>query len=108
MSFTAHHLTLSVYELTANFPREELFGLRTQLRKTCFDIPAYIAEGCGKPNDAEFAKSLAVAISLAHRLEYYVLISKDLGMLAEPEYLVLTTEIVEVKKMLSVLMQRLR
>lgn len=58
----AHNLTLLVYQLTMNFPREELFGLRTQLRKTCVEIPAYIAEGCGiRPLSAhcfEFCQSV--------------------------------------------------
>ncbi len=54
----AHDLTLLIYKLNFDFPREELFGWRNSLRKTCVDIPAFVAEGCGKPTDAEFAKSL--------------------------------------------------
>ncbi len=97
-----------IYELTVNFPRDELFGLRTQLRKTCVDIPAYIAEGCGKPNDSEFARSLSIALSFANRLEYYALVANDLEMLTESEYERISSKIIEVKKMLSVLSQKLR
>jgi len=104
----AHNLTLLVYQLTMNFPKEELFGLRTQLRKTCVEIPAYIAEGCGKPNDAEFARCLHIALSFANRLEYYVLLAFDLEMFAEENYSQINSELIEVKKMLNTFSQRLR
>ena len=67
----AHELTLRVYQITLNFPKEELFGLRTQLRKASSEIAAYIAEGCGKFNNIEFSRSLNFAMSNAMRLEYY-------------------------------------
>lgn len=104
----AHELTLLIYKLTIDFPREELFGLRNSLRKTCVDIPAFIAEGCGKPTDAEFAKSLYVALGFANRLEYYALLAYELAMFSEGDYKSVNNEILEVKKMLHGFNQRLR
>jgi len=104
----AHGLTLLIYRLTIDFPREELFGLRNSLRKTCVDIPAFIAEGCGKPTDAEFAKSLFIALGFVNRLEYYALLAFELEMFSESDYQKVNDEILEVKKMLHGFNQRLR
>lgn len=104
----AHELTLLIYKLTLDFPREELFGLRNSLRKTCVDIPAFIAEGCGKPTDAEFSKSLFIALGFANRLEYYALLAFDLEMFVKADYEIILAEINEVKKMLYGFNQRLR
>lgn len=54
----AHHLTLAVYQITATFPREELYGLTTQLRRLCSSIPANLAEGCGRNGNAELVSPL--------------------------------------------------
>jgi four helix bundle protein len=89
------------YRLTAEFPREETFGLRHSLRKTAVDIPAYIAEGAMKPNDNEFAWSVYYSLSLAKRLEYYALIANDLGMIGPEHYELFDAETIEVQKMLA-------
>lgn len=103
----AHELALLTYRLTSDFPREEVFGLRNSLRKTSVDIPAYIAEGCGKANDTEFSRSLAAALGFANRLEYYALMAFDLEMLNESNYTQFQEAIIEVKKMLSGFTRRL-
>ncbi len=97
----AHELALSTYRLTADFPREETFGLRHSLRKTAVDIPAYVAEGAGKANDHEFAASVNYALSLAKRLEYYALMASDLQFFESVQYGPFSDEIVEVQKMLA-------
>lgn len=104
----AHELTLLIYKLTLDFPREELFGLRNSLRKTSVDIPALIAEGCGKPSDAEFSRSLFLALGLASKLEYYAFLAFDLEMFSDHHYRLINSEIIEVKKMLNGFKQRLR
>jgi len=67
----AHELVLLIYEVTVDFPKEELFGLRTQLRKTAVDVAGYIAEGSGKSKHDEFAKCISISLGLASRLEYF-------------------------------------
>ena len=59
----AHQLALETYRLTADFPREETFGLRHSIRKIAVDIPAYIAEEAGKASDPEFAAAVGFAPS---------------------------------------------
>jgi four helix bundle protein len=104
----AHDLTLLIYKATIDFPRDELFGLRNSLRKTSVEIPAYISEGCGKSSDVEFGRSLYTALAFANRLEYYAFLAFDLKMLNETDFGQIDSELTEVKKMLSVLNQRLR
>ena len=58
----AHQLTLAVYQITATFPREQLYGLTTQLRRSSASIPANLAEGCGRNGDAEFARFFGVVV----------------------------------------------
>lgn len=104
----AHELVLMIYKLTAEFPKDELFGLRTQLRKTSVDIAGLIAEGCGKPNDEEFAKCIGVALGYSNRLEYFALVTFDLRLFNDDDYEQLNESIVEVSKMLSNLWQKLK
>lgn len=97
----AHEFALSAYKLTAEFPREETFGLRHSIRKTAVDTPAYLAEGAGKTSDVEFAASVNFALSLAMRLEYFALVARDLELMDLTSYRAFSGSIVEVKKMLA-------
>ena len=96
----AHALTLAVYQVSTRFPGEERFGLTIQLRRTASSIPMNLAEGCGRENDAEFRKSLAIAMGAANQLEYQLLLAHDLGFLPADEHTRLTTAVVEVKRMI--------
>lgn len=97
----AHELALLAYRLTADFPREETFGLRHSIRKTAVDIPAYVAEGAGKTSDAEFGSAINFALSLAMRLEYFALVARDLESMNPASHDDFSDGIVEVKKMLG-------
>lgn len=104
----AHQLTLAVYQITATFPREELYGLRTQLRRACSSIPANLAEGCGRSGDAEFARFCSIAMGSASELEYHLLLAKDLNLIKPKDYGELLQRDVEVKRMLTALIQKLK
>lgn len=104
----AHELVLLIYQQTADFPRDELFGLRMQLRKTSVDIAGFVAEGCGKPEDEDFARCVGIALGQTNRLEYFALVASDLGLLPNDEYNKLNDRIVEVSKMLSSFWQALK
>jgi four helix bundle protein len=75
----AHALVLSVYRATSSFPRDELFGLTSQMRRSAASIPTNIAEGCGANTDAEFARFCQYAVRSSCELEYQLLLSRDLG-----------------------------
>ncbi|HUR99009.1 MAG TPA: four helix bundle protein [Pyrinomonadaceae bacterium] len=97
----AHQLTLLVYKLTQDFPRDELFGLRNSIRKTCIDIPAYTADGAGRATDPEFSRSINSAVGFSSRLECYVLLAFDVNLISETGRDKVAAEILEIKKMLN-------
>ena len=103
-----HSLTMAVYGVTAGFPKEELYGLTSQIRRSCVSIPANIAEGCGRSGDAELARFLQIAMGSASELEYHFLLARDLGYLNPAKYEPLSKEATEVKKMLTVFIQTLK
>ena len=103
-----HRLTLAVYKVTARFPKDELYGLTSQIRRACASIPANIAEGCGRTGKAELGRFLQVAMGSASELEYHLLLAHDLAMLGASEYTSLVSQVVEVKRMLSAFIKRLR
>ena len=104
----AHHLTLAVYEATATFPRDELYGLTSQIRRSCVSIPANIAEGCGRDGDVELARFLQISMGSASELEYHLLLASDLDLLKASDYDRLRSETIEVKRMLTSFIQKLR
>ncbi len=104
----AHELTLKVYGVTKNFPRDEAFGLTSQLRRACASIPANIAEGCGRSGDAELARFLTIASGSASEVEYHLLLAHDLKYLSQSDYGKLNGEVNELKRMLTAFIHRLR
>jgi len=103
-----HQLTLALYKATAPFPKDELYGLTSQIRRACASIPANIAEGCGRSGKAELGRFLQVSMGSASELEYHLLLAHDLGLLRDKEYEQLQAQAVEVKRMLSSLIVSLR
>jgi four helix bundle protein len=103
-----HRLTLAVYKSTAKFPQDELYGLTSQIRRSCSSIPANIAEGCGRNGDTELARFLGIAMGSASELEYHLLLAHDLNLLETTEYRELTREVTEVKRMLTSFIQKLK
>jgi four helix bundle protein len=104
----AHRLTLEVYKATVGFPKEEMYGLTSQIRRSSTSIPANIAEGCGRDGRAEFSRFLNIAMGSASELEYHLLLANDLNILGEQAYLPLEREVIEVKCMLTGLIQKLK
>lgn len=72
----AHALTVHVYKATYDFPREELYGLTSQIRRASVSIPANIAEGCGRGSEADFCHFLQIAFGSASELEYHLFLPK--------------------------------
>lgn len=103
----AHQLTLTVYRLTKTFPREERYGLTTQLRRSSSSVAANLAEGCGRNGDAELARFCSIAMGSASELEYHLLLARDLNLLDAADYTALANQTTEVKRMLTGLHQKL-
>ena len=92
---------MSIYKKTNSFPKEELFGLTSQIRRASMSVPCNIAEDCGRRSDAEFAHFLNIAAGSASEVEEELLLAYDLEFLDKESYQQLYKEIKEIKAMLS-------
>lgn len=101
-------MTLDVYAASKGFPRDEMFGLTSQMRRSSASIGMNIAEGCCRKGDAEMSRFLQIAMGSASELEYQFLLAYDLEYLHNPAYERLTLQVEELKKMLSSLMQKVK
>jgi four helix bundle protein len=104
----AHQLTLEVYRATATFPKDELYGLTSQVRRAAASIPANIAEGCGRGSNVDFARFLQIAMGSASELEYHLLLAAELHILTTAQDNQLELQVIEVKRMLSALIQKIK
>ena len=103
----AHNLTLALYKVPASFPRDETYGLASQIRRSSSSIPSNIAEGCGRERDPELARFCIIARGSATELEYQLLLARDLKLIQPGDYANLSEQTVEIKRMLTVLVQKL-
>ena len=94
----SHLLTLELYRLIKHFPKDELFGLTGQIRRAASSIPANIAEGCGRDGDAELKRFMTIALGSACELDY----------IASADAAKLSTEILEIRRMLGGFIQKLK
>ena len=103
----SHRLTLQIYQASANFPRSELYGLTSQIRRCSASIGANIAEGCGKRGNNELQRYLQIASGSASELDYHLLLTRDLAFLPDIEYRDLARDLTEVRKMLTSLLLKI-
>jgi four helix bundle protein len=104
----SHKLTLEVYKATATFPREEVYGITSQIRRSCASISANIAEGCGRDGEAELARFSRIAAGSASELEYHLLLANELNFLNASDHGKLTRGVTEIKRMLTSFIKKLR
>ncbi len=104
----SHQITLAIYKISATFPKEELYGLTSQIRRSSSSIPTNIAEGCGRGTDPDFARFLQIAMGSASELEYQLLLSLDLEFINYEIYQDINIELTETKRMLNSLIQKLK
>jgi four helix bundle protein len=103
-----HQLTLAVYKATRSFPREEMYGLTSQLRRSAASVPANIAEGCGRDTPTELARFLHIALGSASECEYHLLLAHDLGLVDDKQYKFLSGEAAQLKRMLGAFIRKLK
>ena len=100
----AHKLTLELYKASRQFPKEKMYGLTSQLRRSASSIGANLAEGCGRQTNAEFARFVRISMGSASELDYHLLLSRDLGFLEADAYEHASKSLIEVRKMLASLL----
>jgi four helix bundle protein len=101
-----HKMTLAAYKITSEFPKQELFGLTSQIRRCSASIPANIAEGCGRVGNTELHRFLQIACGSASELEYHFLLAKELGYISQQIYDDAYRQLLDLKRMLVALTRK--
>ena len=104
----ADALAIAVYKATQSFPRDEIFGLTSQLRRAAVSIPSNIVEGCARHSEAEYLHFLDMAYGSAREVEYQIGLSHRLGYLDTTGREQLQALATETAKVLNGLLRALR
>jgi len=102
------NLATDVYEITKQFPRSELYGITSQVRRSVVSISSNIAEGAGRQSQKEFIQFLNIAKGSCYELETQLLISKNLKYISEESYLALESELIKIEKMIYALIKKVK
>ena len=103
----SHQLTLKIYKASQSFPKEETFGLTSQIRRSFASIGYNISEGSGRNSDKEFAHFINVALGQSNEAENQLILAKDLEYLSEKDFQELLEELTILKKKLVTFWNRL-
>ncbi len=98
------HLVTEIYSLTSKFPKEEIYGLTSQVRRAAISVPSNIAEGAARQTKKEFSHFLYIALGSLAEVETQLLIANNLGYISEVQL----GSLVEIRKMLNGLIYKLR
>ncbi|WP_085519121.1 four helix bundle protein [Marivirga sericea] len=94
-------LSLLVYQITSTFPKEERFGLTSQIRRCAVSIPSNIAEGSSRDSSKDFSRFLRISIGSSFELKTQLLLSKDLDFISESDFDAVVEALNEIQKMLN-------
>jgi four helix bundle protein len=103
----SYRLCLALYRITKIFPKEERYGLTSQIRRSAVSIPSNIAEGYGRKTTADYLRSLYIAYGSVCELETQVLLSGDLNYVNKENLKALKDDTEEVERMLKALIKSL-
>ncbi len=103
----SYQLCLEVYQITKGFPKEEVYGLTSQIRRAAVSIPCNIAEGYGRKTTPEYIRSLYIAYGSNCELETQVLLSGNLGYIEKEKLKKIQDEVGEIERMLKALIKSL-
>ncbi|MDX3912034.1 MAG: four helix bundle protein [Pseudosphingobacterium sp.] len=104
----SHCLAINIYKYTSSFPKEEAFGLISQMRRAALSISSNIAEGSAQESHLQFNRFLIIASGSAAELDCQLLLSKDLGFIDESIYVALQQQITEVRKIIHSFKKKLK
>ena len=104
----SRELIKMIYGITANFPKEEQYGLINQIRRASVSIAANISEGCSRHSENDFVRFLEIALGSANEVECLLILACDLGFTPKEELQHPLNHIIEIKKMLSTLIKKIK
>ncbi len=103
----AMNIVVSVYDMTKQLPKDEVYGISNQMRRAAVSIPSNIAEGYGRQNPKSYVQFLTFARGSAYELETQLLLCQKIHELSSSTIKDILTTISEIKKMLTALINRL-
>jgi four helix bundle protein len=103
----SYQLCLDIYTITKGFPKEETYGMTSQIRRSALSVPCNIAEGYGRKTTPEYIRSLYIAYGSNCELETQALLSKDLDYIKVEDFTKLKADLEEVERMLKALIKSL-
>jgi four helix bundle protein len=104
----ADEVALLIYRATRKFPKEEIYGLASQMRRSAVSVPSNIVEGCARESQSEYFRFIEIAFSSLRELHYQFSLAKRLGYLDESDYQSGESKILETEKVLSALLRSMR
>jgi four helix bundle protein len=103
----SYELCLEIYRITAKFPKEEIYGLTSQIRRSAVSILSNIAEGYGRKTTADYIRMLYISYGSVCELETQILLAGDLDLIEKGVLDKLKEDIAEIERMLKVLIKSL-
>ncbi|MFH1477384.1 MAG: four helix bundle protein [Verrucomicrobiota bacterium] len=104
----ADEVAVLIYRVTRGFPKEEIYGLTSQMRRAAVSVPSNIVEGCARESQAEYLRFLEIAFGSVRELHYQFGLARRLGYTAEPDVPECDSKMVETEKVLSALIRSMR
>ncbi len=101
-------LSKNVYKISKTFPKEEIYSITNQIRRSAVSISANIAEGCGRNNYGEFIQFLGIAGGSLAELHTHIIIAHDAEYLSKQNFDILLKQIIEIRKMIAGLKSSLK
>jgi len=104
----ADEVALLVYKITAVFPKEEMYGLTSQMRRAAVSVPSNIVEGCSRPSQSDYLRFLIIAFGSLRELRYQLSLSKRLGFLDNQDTSLIEQKIIETEKIMNGLIKSVK
>lgn len=104
----AHSLTITIYEVTKPFPKEEVFGLTNQIRRAAVSIPSNIAEGFNRISQKEKVQFYSIALGSLAEVQSQIMVAHDVGYLNSSFFAKIEGQITVVQKLLNALVRKIR
>jgi four helix bundle protein len=104
----ADEVALLIYQITAGFPKDEIYGLTSQMRRAAVSVPSNIVEGCARASHLDYLRFLTIAFGSLRELHYQLNLSARLGFLAGQDLSLIDKKVVETEKVLNGLICSLR
>ncbi len=103
----AHKLAVGIYQLTKDFPKSELYGITSQLRKASLSVPTNIAEGCGRESIQELKRFMVIANGSITEVQYLLFFCFEVQLIKIANHEILYREALSIKKKLTAYVSKL-